>query len=186
LCVVSTVHHVWLQDVVATYSMDKKAQEIMEKLAAAPDHTFGPFKLVQGVIRVKGAVWIGNILIIHHGIFQAFRTSPIGGHSGFPVTYRRFRSLFRWVGMRQFFKQQVQSCMICQQAKPEQILYPGKLQPLCVPQGVWKVVTMDFIERLPTLGSFNAIIVFVDTFTKYAHFIPLEHPFTAAHIVDVS
>lgn len=185
LCAISTVHPVWLQDVVATYAVDRKAQEILTKLATAQDHMFGSFKLVQGVIRVKGAVWIGNVPVIHHRIFQAIHTSPVGGHSGFPVTYRRIHSLFHWVGMRQFIKQQVQSCLICQQAKPERIPYPGKLQPLAVPQGVWQVVTMDFIEGLPTSGAFNAIMVFVDTFTKYAHFVPLKHPFTASHIVDV-
>jgi ribosomal protein L21E len=44
---------------------------------------------------------------------------------------------------------------------------------------------MDFIEGLPPSGQFNCIIVFVDPFTKYAHFVPLRHPFSAAHIVDV-
>jgi hypothetical protein len=59
------------------------------------------------------------------------------------------------------------------------------LQPLQVPNGAWQTVTMDFIEGLPTSGSANSIIVFVDPFTKYAHFVPLHHPFTATKIADV-
>jgi len=43
---------------------------------------------------------------------------------------------------------------------------------------------MDFIEGLPTSGSYNSIIVFVDAFTKYAHFVPLRHPFSAPDIVE--
>ena len=87
--------------------------------------------------------------------------------------------------MKSFIKAQVQSCLVCQQSKPERVKYPGLLQPLSVPQGAWKLVSMDFIEGLPTSGHFNSIIVFVDTFTKYARFVPIRHPYTTDQIADV-
>lgn len=44
------------------------------------------------------------------------------------------------------------------------------------------MVSMDFIEGLPTLDHSNYIMVVVDKFSKYNHFVPLHHPFTALRV----
>lgn len=76
----------------------------------------------------------------------------------------------------------VSSCLTCLQAKPDRFRLPGLLQPLPVPSGSWQVVTMDFIEGLPRSGVYNCILVVVDKFSKFAHFIGLSRPFTAASV----
>jgi len=87
--------------------------------------------------------------------------------------------------MKDNIKSFVSQCSICQHAKSERVPYPGLLSPLPVPQGAWQVVTPDFIEGLPKSSSYNCILVVVDKFFKYAHFLPLSHPFTALQVALV-
>jgi hypothetical protein len=44
---------------------------------------------------------------------------------------------------------------------------------------------MDFIEGLPNSNGYTIILVIVDRFTKYSHFYPIKHPFTASTIAQV-
>lgn len=109
----------------------------------------------------------------------ALHASAIGGHSGYEVTYNRVKKMFAWPKMKQSIKDFVAQCPICQQAKSERVAYPGLLTALPIPEGAWQVVTLDFVDGLPKSNSFDSILVVVDKFSKYAHFIPLSHPYTA-------
>lgn len=87
--------------------------------------------------------------------------------------------------MKAAVHQFVQSCLTCQQAKPDRTKLPGLLQPLEVPPSAWHTISMDFVEGLPKSGAANCILVVMDEFTKYGHFIPLQHPFTAITVAKV-
>lgn len=65
-------------------------------------------------------------------------------------------------------------------AKPDRACLPGFLQPLPVPDAAWQIISLDFVEGLHTSLSANCILVVVDSYTKYGHFIPLHHPYMAS------
>ena len=44
---------------------------------------------------------------------------------------------------------------------------------------------MDFIEGLPKSEGYSVILVIVDRLTKYAHFLPIKHPYTAISIAKL-
>lgn len=49
----------------------------------------------------------------------------------------------------------------------------------------WDLVSLDFIGGLPQCKHYNCILVVVDTFSKYAHFLPVKHPYTAQSIAQL-
>jgi hypothetical protein len=76
----------------------------------------------------------------------------------------------------------VRGCTICQQNKIEHLHPTGLLQPLPVPSEIWSDIAMDFVDGYPKMGGKSVVLTVVDRFSKYAHFIPLGHPYIAASV----
>lgn len=81
-------------------------------------------------------------------------------------------------GYEEDMKKLTQECEACQ-ANKQNSLTLGLLQPLTVPNQVWSNIAMDFIEGLPLSKGYTTIMVVVDQFIKYGHFIALGHAFAA-------
>lgn len=171
----------WITEVIKSYDLDPEATQLRAELATAAPHGRG-FLLEGGLIKRHGRVWVGISAGLCTKLIAGLHSSAVGGHSGIHATYQRIKRSFEWPGLKQDVESFVRQCETCQRAKHEHTAPAGKLQPLPIPQGPWQDVTMDFVEGLPMSDSFNCILVIVDRFTKYAHFIPLKHPFTAATV----
>jgi hypothetical protein len=106
----------------------------------------------------------------------------VGGHSGATATYQRVKKLFAWTGIKAAVEEFVRQCDICQHVKHEHLKPAGLLQPLPIPSEPWQEISLDFVEGLPKSDGFEVILVVVDRLTKFAHFMPLRHPFTAIQV----
>lgn len=129
-----------------------------------------------------GRVWVGSNQAAKEQVLQAVHSSPLGGHSGIHATYDRLKKLFAWLGMKKDVCQLISKCTVCKQAEKEHVRSPGLLEPLPIPPHPWHTISTDFLEGLPNSNGFSCIMVVVDKLTRYAHFIPLAHPFTALQV----
>jgi hypothetical protein len=84
--------------------------------------------------------------------------------------------------MKKDIKAYIRGCDTCQRLKHETSKLVGLLQRLAKPLRPWHSISMDFVEGLPTSSKQNVILVIVDRFTKYVHFISLSHPYMASRV----
>lgn len=133
----------------------------------------------------------GDILLYKNRIFIPADSKLIptiikeihsGSHEGYHKSLHRIRKVFFWHGMRKNIREFIKNCDTCQRNKVENTKPAGLLQPLPIPTQVWSDISMDFVEGLPISRGKSTIFVVVDRLSKYAHFIPISHPYTANNL----
>lgn len=172
------------QSISAEVQGDSKLQQIIAELQRDSDSHPG-FELRQGVLFYQGRLvvpekseWIPKLL-------QEFHETPQGGHSGFYKTYRRLADNLYWRGMKGTVQQYVRSCDVCQRQKYMTTSPGGLLQPLPIPTRIWDDLSLDFVTGLPRSQGYDAVLVVVDRLSKYVHFIPLKHPYSAKSVAEL-
>lgn len=165
-------------DITKSYHQDSACKKRLEQYTVSPPDQQSHYTFHSGILRYKGRILVGNSSGLREQLFSALHSSAIGGHSGMRATYHRLKKLFYWTGMKLDVNKWTASCPVCQRSKHEQCHYPGLLDPLPILDMAWTHISMDFIEGLPKSNGKEAILVVVDRLTKYAHFIPLAHPYT--------
>ena len=130
--------------------------------------------------------WVeGDLLMIKGNRLYVLRTGELRqeliqkchdtlwvGHPGWQRTYALIKRGYFWSNMRDDIMQYTKTCLIYQQDKVEKAKASGLLEPLPVPTRPWESVPLDFITHLPKVGEYDAILVIVDRFSKYATFVP--------------
>jgi hypothetical protein len=174
----------WIPELQASYQHDPQTSSILEALQNGLSAPPG-YSLQQGLLLYKGRLWIVKGSSFQFQLLDYIHANPSFGHSGFHKTVHRAKRDFYWKGMRKDIKKLVRECDICQVNKPETIHPAGLLQPLPIPSRPWADISMDFIEGLPPSHGSTVILVVVDRFSKYGHFLPLAHPYTASTVAQL-
>ncbi len=181
---ITTIIPAWTYELEDSYKEGPYYQAIIEKLSLHPEE-LDSYTYKQGVLRYKGRICVGSSGNLREKLIKHFHHSTTGGHSGVLHTYQRAKGHFHWKGTRKQIEEQIRHCEICAQNKVDNQAYPGLLQPLPIPQQIWEDLSMDFLEALPNSEGKDTILVVVDRFNKYSHFLPLRHPFTAKEVAKI-
>ena len=140
-----------------------------------------PWSLIDGMVAYDSHLYVPSASPILSEIMTAVHED---GHEAVQRTVHRLRRDFHFPNMRRMVQDYVQACSTCQRYKSEHLHPAGLLMPLPVPKAVWTDIGLDFVEALPRVGGKSVILTVVDRFSKYCHFIPLAHPYSAESVAQ--
>ena len=84
--------------------------------------------------------------------------------------------------MKKDLKKHIRECDTYRRVKTETCKPAGLLQPLPIPVRPWLDISINFVEGLPKSQQKDVILVVVDRFSKYVHFIPLAYPYISSRV----
>lgn len=165
-------------------AQDEVLQQIIRFVQEGAEGTEG-YSVKEGLLLKDNRLVISAKSPFIPNLLKQFHNSSVGGHEGVLKTFKRMSRDVLWKGMRADITEFIKACTVCQQNKYSTLSPAGLLSPLPIPLQVWTDISLDFVEGLPYSKGFDVILVVVDRLTKYAHFIPLKHPFTAKSVAEV-
>jgi len=86
--------------------------------------------------------------------------------------------------MTAFVNKYVAGCDTCQHYKFARHSR-AVLQPYDVPEGPWQTIGVNLITGLPRVGEYDAIIVYIDHYSKQVHVLPTTSDVDADGIADI-
>lgn len=142
----------------------------------------GPWESQDSILFFKERIYLPENSPLIPTIIQEIHDSS---HEGFYKSFHRIREVFYWKHMKEMLKNYIKQCDLCQRYKVDHQSPLGLLQPLPIPIEVWSDISMDFIDGLPPSKRKSILFVVVDRLSKYAHFIPMSHPYYAPKVAQV-
>lgn len=176
----------------ATYLADKYFASIYEQASQLdendPLNWYGYVVSEQGLLYLREGqrLCVPDVPEAKSLILKWYHDDPTAGHQGVERTYQLVREILYWPGMYQTVKRYVDSCHVCATHKDRTTAANGRLQPLPIPGRPWEAISMDLITQLPkTKLGHDAIVVFVDRFSKQAVFVACKTKITAPELATL-
>lgn len=133
-----------------------------------------PFSLDNDILYFANLVYVPDNLPLKTKLVHQVHNPPTAGHLGQAKTYELLSRHYYFPGLRTFVNTYVNGCHTCARNKSQRHKPHGPLQSLPIPQRPWQSISMDAIIKLPVSNGYDAIMVFVDRFSKQAHFVPYK------------
>jgi hypothetical protein len=174
------ISHELIDSIKAQYMTDPVTKHILEK-----GHK--QYTARDGLIyTLDNRLYVPFSDTLRHSLIQEHHDTPLNGHLGEYKTLERLSRQYYWPNMRKSTQQYIEQCQSCQLNKTSTQLPIGLLQSLEIPGKRWETVTMDLITQLPVTTQGNdAIVVFVDKFTKMVHYAATTTTCTADQVARI-
>ena len=125
----------------------------------------------EDVIYYNGLIYVPRNEELRDRIIGLHHDSPLLGHPGENRTQEMIERNYWWPRLGNRVAKYIKECEACQRTRVHRYKQ-GKLNPHKITEGPWQIISMDLIGPLPVSNGFNAIQVWVDTFTKQLHAEP--------------
>ncbi|CCO36736.1 hypothetical protein RSOLAG1IB_12395 [Rhizoctonia solani AG-1 IB] len=169
---------------------DESLSEILEHLRnestapASVKRAFKDYKMEAGLLFYQGRILVPDAGDLREELLKVFHDSPMAGHPGRQRTLELLSRAYYWPGIWADVYLHVDGCETCQRIRlPKAKLIPA--QPLEVPSRPWQHVSYNMITDLPKDGSYDCILVIVDSFTKFVVLVPVSKKLKAPELAEI-
>ncbi|QRW15647.1 Retrotransposable element Tf2 protein [Rhizoctonia solani] len=132
----------------------------------------------------RGKLVVPDSEALKERLLREFHDAPLAGHPGQQRTLELLSCNYWWPGMKSSAKEWVECCPVCQ-ANRQAHAPVIALKPLEVPPFPFHTILYDFITGFPKSNGHDAILVVIDSFSKFGHFIPTSKKVTAKGLADL-
>ncbi|CCO37137.1 Retrotransposable element Tf2 155 kDa protein type 2 [Rhizoctonia solani AG-1 IB] len=145
---------------------------------------YGDYQLDEGLLLFQDKILVPDNDNIKREILKLYHDSPLVGHPGQQQTLELVSRYYTWPGKKGWIKSYVESCDTCQRMRRAKApVLP--LKPLEVPPSPFHTISYDFITGFPKSKGMDAILVVINSFTKFGHFIPTSSKATAQDLAEL-
>jgi hypothetical protein len=101
---------------------------------------------------------------LQRDLVELMHNSPTAGHPGIDKTHKALLRQYWWPGCKEFVRQYVKGCAVCQANKPITHRNNPPLNPITAQEGAlpFQTIAIDFIVKLPTLEGYDSIMTVTD------------------------
>ncbi|QRW17963.1 Retrotransposable element Tf2 protein [Rhizoctonia solani] len=180
-----------VMDICAKLKEDPSLEPIIKFLTEDADNAppsirkaYRDYDWEEDLLWYRGKLVVPDSEPLKERLLREFHNSPLAGHPGQQRTLELISRSYWWPGMKSSAKEWVECCPVCQ-ANRRAHAPAISLKPLEVPPYPFHTISYDFITGFPKSQGHNAILVVIDSFSKFGHFIPTLKKVTSKGLADL-
>ena len=146
-----------------------KAVKELKKSPAKSIRT-SKWSMENSLLYYRGKIYVPRADLCHQ-ILALCHDSKLAGHPGRWKTLELVSWNYWWPQMSRYIGKYMSTCDMCLHMKSIRQPPTRELHPLPIPNAPWDTISVNFITELLESNGKDAIMVVVDSMTKWSHFI---------------